>query len=74
MSVHVILRYLYLFVHSGVQHILCCVFVFFCPRLVSYAPYIAIFSGLSIFIAPLVFSNTYFNYKISVHSYENNIC
>jgi hypothetical protein len=29
MSVHVILRYLYLFVHSGVQHILCCVFGFF---------------------------------------------
>jgi hypothetical protein len=23
------LRYLYLFVHSGVQHILCCVFVLF---------------------------------------------
>jgi hypothetical protein len=35
------LRYLCLFAYSGVQHILCCVFL--C------VPYVASFSGLSIF-------------------------
>jgi uncharacterized membrane protein required for colicin V production len=37
------LRYLRLFVHIGVQHILCCVFILFCVT------YVANFSGLSIF-------------------------
>ena len=45
------LRYLCLFAYSDVQHILCCVcFVFL--RL-------AIFSGLSILVVHLVFSNVY---------------
>jgi hypothetical protein len=39
------LRYLCLFTYTGVQHILCCVFL----RLVSCVPYVANFSGLSIF-------------------------
>ena len=40
-----------LFAYNGVQHILCCVFVFcfVCLRLVSYVPYVACFSGLLIF-------------------------
>jgi hypothetical protein len=37
------LRYLCLFAHSGVQHILCCVFCF------VLLPYVASFPGLSIF-------------------------
>jgi hypothetical protein len=40
------LRYLCLFVHSGVQHILCCVFSFLSSSCVLY---VASFSGLSIF-------------------------
>ena len=40
------LRYLYLFVYSGVQHMLCCVFVLFWSS--SCVPYVASFSGLSI--------------------------
>ena len=40
------LRYLCLFMHSGVQHTLCCVFL----RL--RVPYVASFSGLSIFDCP----------------------
>jgi hypothetical protein len=45
------LRYLYLFVHSDAQHILCVSFVFI---LSSYCvPYVASFSGLSIFDCPL---------------------
>jgi hypothetical protein len=40
------LRYLYLFVYCGVQHILCCVFALSC------VPYVASFSGLSIFDCP----------------------
>jgi len=44
------LRYLCLFAYSDVQHILCC-FSFVFLRLV------ASFSGMSIYFAPLVFSN-----------------
>jgi len=40
------LGYLYLFAHNGVQQILCCVF----RRIVL--PYVASFSGLSIFDCP----------------------
>ena len=50
------LRYLCLFAHSGVQHILCCVFVCFSS---SCVPYIASFSGLCSFVAPSVLSNFY---------------
>ena len=42
------LRYLCLFVHSGVQHMLCCVFCFACLRLVSCVLNGVSFSGLSI--------------------------
>jgi hypothetical protein len=44
------LRYLCLFVHTGVQHILCCIFLLF--LLVLCTPYVASFSGLSIFDCP----------------------
>jgi hypothetical protein len=47
-----------LFAYSGVQHILCCVFVLFASSCVSY---VANFSGLSVFIAPSVLSNVYLN-------------
>ena len=50
------LRYLCLFTYSDVQHILCCVFVLFFFVCV---PYVAIFSGLSILVVHLVFSNVY---------------
>ena len=49
------LRYLCLFLYSGVQHILCCIFCFVCLRLVSVVPYLVSFSELSICIAPLTF-------------------
>jgi len=48
------LRYLYLFAHSGAQHILCCVFVLFC------VPYMLPVSlDCPFLIAPSVFSNVY---------------
>jgi hypothetical protein len=50
------LRYLCLFVYSGVQHILCCVFVL---SVSSCVPYVASFSVLSMLIVPSVFSNVY---------------
>jgi hypothetical protein len=54
------LRYLYLFAYSGVQHILCCVFVLFFFVLGT------LFFQLSldcqnVFIAPSVYSNVYSN-------------
>ena len=51
------LRYLCLFVHSGVQHILCCVFVFYCLRLVY--PMLPVSLDCPFLIAPSVFSNVY---------------
>jgi hypothetical protein len=42
------LRNLYLFGNSGVHHILCCVFLFFCLPLVSCVPKVVSFSELSI--------------------------
>ena len=45
------LRYLCLFVYSGVRHILWCVFCFVCLRRVSYVPNVVSFSGLSILVA-----------------------
>jgi len=55
------LRYLCLFVHSGVKHILCCVFVLSC------VPYVASFSCLSIFDCPFVIRFAMTNYvKIMV--------
>ena len=49
------LRYLCLFAHSGVQCILCYVFVLF------FFVYVASFSRLSFLIAPSVFSNVCIN-------------
>ena len=55
------LRYLCLFVYSGVQHILCCVFVFL--RLVY--PMVPVSLGCPFLIAPSVFSNVYL--AITIH-------
>ena len=44
------LRYLCLFAYSGVQHILCDVFLFCLSS--SCVPYVDSFSGLSIFDSP----------------------
>ena len=52
------LRYLFLLTHNGVQHILCCVFALF--FFVFFVPYVASFSGLS------VFSNVYLHVFNSV--------
>ena len=46
------LHYLCLFVYSGVQHILFCVFVLFVIRLVYWVHYLGSFSGLYIFDCP----------------------
>ena len=48
------LRYLYLFVYSGVQHMLCCVFVLFGLRLVY--PMLPVSLDCPLVIAPSVFS------------------
>jgi hypothetical protein len=45
------LCYLYVFAYSGVQHILCCVFVLFLFVLCT-VPYVISFSGLSILYCP----------------------
>jgi hypothetical protein len=52
------LRYLCLFAHRGVQHILCCVFVLLCFS-TCYVHYIVSFSGLSIVKCPILCG--YFN-------------
>ena len=52
------LRYLCLLAYSGVQHILCCVFVFLFLSS-SCVPYVASFSGCSFLIAPSVLYNVY---------------
>jgi hypothetical protein len=54
------LRYLCLFAYSGVQHILCCVFVLF--FFVFFVPYVDSF--LSFLIAPSVFSNVYLSVSL----------
>ena len=46
-----------LFAHSGIQHILCCVFVLFV--FIMCVPNVASVSELSIFDSPAVFSNIY---------------
>ena len=51
------LRYVCLFARSGVQYILCCIFVWF--FFMSCVPYVANFSGLSIFDLPLRCSLTF---------------
>jgi len=54
------LRYLYLYAHIGVQHILCCVFLHFvCPML-------SVSLDFAFLIAASVFSNVYLA-KINIH-------
>ena len=53
------LRYLCLFVHSGVQHILCCALWFVCHRLVY--PMLPVSLDCPFLIDPSVFSNVYLN-------------
>jgi hypothetical protein len=52
------LRYLCLFAYSGVQHILCCVFLFCLSS--SCVPNVAVSQDCPFLIAPSVFSNVYF--------------
>ena len=67
------LRFLRLFTYSGVQHIL------FCFSL-SCSSYVVSFSGLSILIAPSVFSNVFFHWlrvtwchvTVSIQSHDHN--
>ena len=54
------LRCLCLFVYSGVQHILCCVYRCFST---SCVPCVASFSGFSICYCPSVFSNVCFSFE-----------
>jgi hypothetical protein len=49
------LRYLCLFAHSGIHHILCCVVGCARLRLVSCVPNVASFCGLSILDCPFCF-------------------
>jgi len=56
------LRYLCLFVHSGVKYILCCIYSFVCLRLVSFVPNVAGFSGLSMFNCVYGFFNVYWTH------------
>ena len=55
------LRYICLFVHSGVRHILCCVFFVFCFffRLVFHMLSVSV--ECQFFITPSVFSKVYWN-------------
>ena len=55
------LRYICLFVHSGVRHILCCVFFVFCFffRLVYHMLSVSV--ECQFFITPSVFSKVYWN-------------
>jgi hypothetical protein len=60
------LRCLCFFVHSGLQHILCCIFFFFL-RLVY--PMFQVSLDCQFLIAPLVFSNVYlFKHKSDSHN------
>ena len=54
------LRYLWLFAHSGVQHILCCVYIF-------YTPMLPVSLDCPFLIAPSVFSNVYLFYPSITH-------
>ena len=69
---HVYLRYLCLFTHSGVQHILCCVFVSFSSACVQCA---ARFCGFSIFLLPLRYFLTFFIYTLNskIECFEKDI-
>ena len=51
------LRYFCLLAYSGVQHILCCIFGWFCLRLVY--PILSFYLDYLFVIVPSVFSNVY---------------
>jgi hypothetical protein len=53
------LRYLYLVAHSGVQRILCCVFVLFVFVLCLLCPTLPVSLDYPFATAPLLFSNIY---------------
>ena len=55
-----LIHYLCLFAHSGVQHILCCVFVLFVFVLCLVYPMLPVSQDCPFLIAPSVFSNVYF--------------
>ena len=57
---HVVLCYLCLFAHSGVQHILCCILL----RIVY--PTLSVSLDCPLLIAPSVFSNVYLQTRISI--------
>jgi len=57
------LRYLCLFAHSGVQHILCCVFL----RIVY--PMFTVSMDCSFLIAPSVFSHVYVQQKLTLQKF-----
>ena len=59
------LRYLCLFTYSGVQHIVCCVFVVF--FVVLYPLMLPVSLDCPFLIAPSVFSNVYFRLVSCVH-------
>jgi len=64
-----------MFAYSGVQHILCCVFVFLCTYIyASYIPYVAISLDCQFLIAPLVFSNIDLYCKRGQNSEISHIC
>jgi hypothetical protein len=55
-----LIHYLCLLAHSGVQHILCCVFVLFVFVLCLVYPMLPVSQDCPFLIAPSVFSNVYF--------------
>ena len=63
------LLYLCLFAHSGVQHILCCVFVLFFLCLVY--PMLSVSLDCPVLIASSVFSNVYLMRNI-IYSINNS--
>jgi hypothetical protein len=50
------IRYLYLFAHSGIQHILCCIFALYFFVLYAMLP---VSLDCPLLIAPSVFNNVY---------------
>jgi hypothetical protein len=61
------LCYLCLFVHSGSQHILCCVFVSFVFVLCLVYPMLPVSLDCLFLITPSVFSNVYLQFFWIVH-------
>ena len=57
------LRYFGLLAYSGIQHISCCVFVLLVFVLCLVLPMLTVSLDCPFFIAPLVFSNAYFQLR-----------